>query len=62
MVISFQLSAQNVADSEVLEVVNRVFMAMRANDSTLLKSCFTKDVRLSAIFLDQNGKIQFREG
>lgn len=54
--------AQSVPEKEVMDVVNKVFEAMRTNDSTLLKTCFTEDVRMSTVFTDQNGVTQFREG
>jgi hypothetical protein len=62
LVVGFQLSGQDNAKEEVMKVVNTVFEAMRTNDSTLLKLCFTKEVRMSTIFIDQNGVTQFREG
>ena len=52
--------AQTSQEREVMAVVNRVFEAMRTNDSTLLKSCFAKEVRLSTVFIDKNGVTQLR--
>lgn len=52
--------AQTAQEREVMAVVNRVFEAMRTNDSTLLKSCFAKEVRLSTVFIDKNGVTQLR--
>jgi len=62
LVGSFHVLAQSDSGAEVLAVVNRVFEAMRTNDSTLLKSCFTQDARMSTVFTDASGTPQFRDG
>lgn len=58
----FLLQAQTDQKTEVLAVVNRMFEAMRTNDSTLLKSCFTQDVRMSTIHVESSGLAQVKDG
>lgn len=42
-------------------MVNRVFEAMRTNDSTLLKSCFHSKVRMSTVAVDKEGNTRLHE-
>ncbi|MEO9805345.1 MAG: nuclear transport factor 2 family protein [Reichenbachiella sp.] len=59
---AFNLSAQNPEERQVMDVVNRVFEAMRRSDSTLLKSSFVPQAATYTIFQNQAGETQFREG
>jgi len=61
-VASVCLHAQTDQKKDVLAVVNRMFEAMRTNDSTLLKSCFTQDVRMSTVLINAQGIAQVKEG
>ena len=56
------LFAQESKEQSVMQVVNRVFEAMRTNDSTMLKSCFTENATTYTLFRDQEGVAQLREG
>ncbi|WP_420580277.1 nuclear transport factor 2 family protein [Reichenbachiella sp.] len=59
---SFSLLAQSSEEKQVLQVVERVFEAMRASDSTMLKTCFTADAATYTLFTDQEGKPQIKKG
>jgi hypothetical protein len=52
---------QSPERNEILNTVNLVFEAMRTNDSTLLKTAFTPDVRMFTVYMDKQGKVQKRE-
>ncbi|MEO9965669.1 MAG: nuclear transport factor 2 family protein [Reichenbachiella sp.] len=62
MLLSFRISAQNIEEKQVLEVVNRVFEAMRKSDSTMLKSCFTENAATYTLFRNPAGEPQLRAG
>lgn len=60
--LSTAVFAQSPEEKQVMQVVERVFEAMRASDSTMLKSCFTTDASTYTLFTDQEGKPQIRKG
>lgn len=43
-------NAQSTDEADIMKVVTSVFDAMRANDSTLLKSCFVEDPTTFTVF------------
>ena len=55
LLISIHLSAQNDEKESIMKVVNQVFEAMRTNDSTLLKSCFTENPNTFTVYRNQEG-------
>ncbi|WP_424963543.1 nuclear transport factor 2 family protein [Ekhidna sp.] len=50
--------AQSDEKSEIMKVVNRVFEAMRTNDSTMLKQSFTENPNTFTAFINKEGKSQ----
>jgi hypothetical protein len=59
---SAELFAQSDDREAAMAVVNRLFEAMRTNDSTLLRTCFTTDVRMSTVMIDAKGVTRLQEG
>lgn len=55
LLISIHLSAQSDEKESIMKVVNQVFEAMRTNDSTLLKSCFTENPNTFTVYRNQEG-------
>ncbi len=51
--------AQSDEKSEIMNVVNNVFDAMRTSDSTLLKSCFVEKPNTYTIFRNKEGETRF---
>lgn len=60
--LSFSLLAQSSEKKQVMQVVERVFEAMKCSDSTQLKSCFTADAATFTLFTDKESKSQIRKG
>lgn len=48
--------------AEVVQTIQQMFDAMRAGDSTLLRSVFADEVRMLTTFYDNDGKPQLRTG
>lgn len=48
--------------AEVVQTIQKMFDAMRAGDSTKLRSVFADEVRMLTTFYDQEGKPQLRTG
>jgi len=55
-------SAQSSEKDEVMQVIDRVFEAMRTNDSTLLKQSFVENPNIFTAFINQDGKSQLTIG
>ena len=49
-------------EAEIMQVVNNVFEAMRTNDSTLLKQCFTDSPNTFTVIKDNEGATNLRNG
>ncbi|MEM9339842.1 MAG: nuclear transport factor 2 family protein, partial [Bacteroidota bacterium] len=47
-------------EKEILQVVRNVFKAMKTNDSTLLKTCFTEKPQTFIISQDKDGEPQLK--
>lgn len=62
LLLSVSLIAQKSEKDEVMTVVNQVFEAMRTNDSTLLKNCFTETPNMFTSSTNQEGKSILTEG
>jgi len=62
ILISISVLSQSNDRIQVLNVVNRVFEAMRTSDSTLLKSSFVENPNTFTAFIDQEGKSQLITG
>lgn len=62
IVLTTVVFAQSSEEKQVMQVVERVFEAMRTSDSTMLKSCFSPDAATFTLFTDKEGKPQIREG
>lgn len=60
--LTLNLIAQQNEKEQVLDVVNRVFEAMRTNDSTLLKQSFVENPNMFTAFIDQEGNSKLVEG
>lgn len=60
--INFQVSAQETEEKLIMDVVNRVFEAMRTSDSTKLKSCFTPEASTYTVFRNAAGEPLLRKG
>lgn len=54
--------SQNDEKSEIMQVINQVFEAMRTNDSTLLKQSFVESPNTFTAFINQEGQSQLATG
>ncbi len=62
LLLPMLIFSQENDKKEVMMVVNNVFEAMRTNDSTLLKSCFTKEPKTFTVYENLEGKISLGSG
>ena len=54
--------AQNDEKDAVMSTVEKVFEAMRTNDSTLLKSCFAENPNTFTVFRTKEGEMKLTKG
>ena len=56
------LQAQSNERTEILNVINQVFDAMRTNDSTLLKQCFVEQPNTFTVYETKEGETKLTLG
>ncbi|MEM6831630.1 MAG: nuclear transport factor 2 family protein [Bacteroidota bacterium] len=56
------VTAQPGDEKEILQVIRNVFKAMKTNDSTLLKTCFTTRPQTFTVFRNKEGESQLKAG
>lgn len=55
LLVSTSISAQKNEKEAIMKVINEVFIAMRTNDSTLLKNCFIDNPNSFTAYVDKEG-------